>query len=221
MCGRFDLHAEPVNIQKEFGIDHFSVDYHPSYNIAPSRQIIIVGDDGKRYLAQCRWGFIPSWADDPAVGYKMINARSETVDVKPAFKDAFRKRRCLVIANGFYEWKREGKSKSPFYIHLKTGDLMGFAGIYNIWKSPEGKEICSCAIITTEANDLVRMIHDRMPVIIPKDKENLWLNPKETDINKLKYLLAPFSSEEMEMLAVSPAVNKPEFDGPDIIKRAL
>lgn len=210
MCGRFDLHAEPVKIQKDFGIDHFSVDYHPSHNIAPSRQIIIVKDDGKRYLAQCRWGFIPSWADDAGIGFKMINARAETIAVKPAFKDAFRKHRCLVIANGFFEWRREGKAKIPFYIRMKAETLIGFAGIFNIWKSLEGEEICSCAIITTEANDLIRPIHDRMPVIIPKDKEDIWLDPKNTDTNQLKSLLVPYPSEEMEMQNVSPVMNTPD-----------
>lgn len=217
MCGRFDLHAEPVKIQKEFGIDHFSVDYKPSYNIAPSRTIIVVKDDGKRYLGRCRWGFIPSWADDPDIGYKMINARAETVAVKPAFKEAFRKRRCLVIANGFFEWKREGKSKTPFYIRLKNDKLMGFAGLYGFWRSPEGKEICSCAIITTEANELISWIHDRMPVVIPKDKEDIWLDPKITGTTQLTPLLVPYPSEQMEMHKVSPAMNRPDFDTSEAI----
>jgi putative SOS response-associated peptidase YedK len=219
MCGRFDLHAEPVRIQKDFCINNFSVPYEPSYNIAPARQIIIVKDDGKRYLSRCRWGFIPSWADDPDIGYKMINARAETVAEKPAFREAFSRHRCLVIANGFFEWLREGKTRTPYYVRLKSEALIGFAGLYGLWKSPEGEEILSCAIITTESNDLIRPIHDRMPVIIPKDKEDIWLSPDITDKKRLMPLLTPYQSEEMEMFKVSSSMNSPEKDNPEIIER--
>jgi putative SOS response-associated peptidase YedK len=202
---------------KEFKIDHFALEYQPSYNIAPTRQIVVVKDDGKRHLAQCRWGLIPFWADDPAIGYKMINARAETVAEKPAFKDAFRSQRCLVVANGFFEWRHTGKFKTPVYIRLKSKGMIGFAGLYNVWRSPEGEEISTCAIITTEANDLLLPIHDRMPCIIPKDKEDIWLDPKIKDKEVLMPLLTPYPSDEMGFYNISTIVNKPEHDAPEVI----
>ncbi len=218
MCGRFDCHAELITIIKEFKIDRSAVDYHPSYNIAPTRQIVTVKDDGTRHLAQCRWGFIPSWADDLKIGYKMINARSETVAVKPTFRDAFKNHRCLVVANGFFEWRAVGKSKIPVYIRLKSHQLIGFAGLYNAWKSPAGEDICTCAIITTSANDLLRPVHDRMPCIIPKDKEDSWLDPKINEKDVLMSLLKPYPSDQMEYYEVSPIINKPGHDAPEVIQ---
>jgi putative SOS response-associated peptidase YedK len=218
MCGRFDLHSDRAVLVKVFKIDHFAIEYHPSFNIPPSRQIVIVADDGKRHLLQCRWGFLPSWAKDPKVAFNMINARAETVAEKPAFKDAFRRQRCLVVADGFFEWRREDKLKMPVYIRLKSQRPMGFAGLYNTWKSPEGEPICTCSIITTEANELLSPIHDRMPAIIPEDKDDLWLDPDISDKERLMQLLRPYPAGEMEFYEVSPMVNKPEYDSPDLIK---
>ncbi|MBF0506469.1 MAG: SOS response-associated peptidase [Nitrospirae bacterium] len=217
MCGRFDLHSETKVILREFRVDSFSTDYHPSYNIAPSRRIVIIKDDGKKHIVQCMWGFLPSWVKDPSMANKMINARAETVAEKPAFKDSFRHRRCLVVADGFFEWRRQGKRKMPVYVRLKSRSPIGFAGIYNTWTSPEGESICTCAIITTEANDLLEPIHDRMPAIIPKDGEDLWLDPHITEKERLMPLLRPYASEDMEMYDVSPLVNKPGYDSPEII----
>lgn len=217
MCGRFDCHSDLSVIQKEFNLDQVISNYQPSYNIAPSRQIIIIKDDGKRYLVQCQWGFIPAWAKDSSIGYSMINARAETVSSKPAFRHAFMKQRCLVVADGFYEWRKEGKLKIPVYVRLKTQRPIGFAGLYNTWTSPEGKESCTCTIITTEANELLSSIHDRMPGIIPKEKEELWLNPKIKDTDKLMPLITPYPSEEMECYEVSSLINKPGYDLPEAI----
>lgn len=217
MCGRFDLHSEPTVILKEFGIGHFSAEYSPSYNIAPSRQIIVVKEDRKRHLSQCRWGLIPSWADDPKIGDTLINARAETVADKPAFSDAFRSQRCLVVADGFYEWIRQGKTRQPVYVRLKSRSLMAFAGLYNVWTSPEGDKICTCAIITTDANELLMPVHDRMPVIVAKDKEDLWLDPLIKDRQQLMPLLVPYPADEMEFYPVSSSVNKPDYDSPDAI----
>jgi len=170
MCGRF-VRITPIPvIAKKFKAKQLLTNLAPSYNIAPSQKILIINDEGVRQLVQCTWGFIPSWAKDPSIGNKMINARSETVAEKPSFRPAFRKKRCLVIADGFYEWRTEGKRKFPMYIHLKSGEPFGFAGLYNVWTSPAGEKTCTCTIITTEANEAVRPIHDRMPVILPKDK---------------------------------------------------
>jgi len=217
MCGRFDCHSDISVVVKVFKIDRLSIEYKPHYNIAPSQNIIVVKDSGKRELIQCRWGFIPSWAKDPSMGFKMINARAETLMEKPAFKDAFRNQRCLVVADGFYEWVREGKVKQPIYISLKSHTPVGFAGLYSVWRSPEGEDICTCTIITTDANELLRPIHDRMPAIIPKDKEDLWLDPKTTEKEKLLPLLTPYPSNELESYRVSPIMNKPEYDSAEAI----
>ena len=217
MCGRFDCHSDISVILKVFKIDHIAIEYKPHYNIAPSQNIIVIKDTGQRELIQCRWGFIPSWAKDPEMGFKMINARAETVADKPAFQDAFRHRRCLVVADGFYEWVREGKVKQPVYIRLKSQTPVGFAGLYSSWLSPEGEDICTCTIITTDANELLRPIHDRMPVIIPQDKEALWLDPLTTEKEKFQHLLKPYPDDEMEFYRVSPVMNKPEYDSAEII----
>jgi putative SOS response-associated peptidase YedK len=217
MCGRFDLHSDPAVLVKLFKIDHFAIEYHPSYNIPPSRQIVVVKDDGKRHLLQCRWGFLPSWAKDTKIGFNMINARAETVADKPAFKDAFRRQRCLVVADGFFEWRHEGKLRIPVYIRLKSQRPMGFAGLYNTWKSPDGDAICTCSIITTEANELLSPIHDRMPAIIPEAQDELWLDPNISDRDRLMPLLRPYSPDEMEYYEVSSVINKPENDSPEVI----
>jgi putative SOS response-associated peptidase YedK len=178
---------------------------------------MIVKNDGKRHLTQCRWGFIPSWAEDPNIGYKMINARAETVAGKPAFREAFRRHRCLVVADGFFEWRRVGKKRQPVYVRHKSRKPIGFAGLHNMWTLPEGEGICTCTIITTDANDLLSAIHDRMPAIIPKDKEDLWLDPNVCEKEKLAPLLSPYPSEELELYYVSPTVNSSAFDSPENI----
>ena len=217
MCGRFDHHSEPVDIAKAFRVDHIAVaDYKPSYNIAPAQNIVIIKDDGMRHLVQCLWGFIPSWARDTKCN-PMINARAETVAEKAAFKDAFRNHRCLVIADGFYEWMPAGRVKKPVYVRLKSRAPFGMAGLYSIRRSPEGEEICTCAIITTDANDLLMPVHDRMPVIIPREREDIWLDPKTIDKDKLMPLLVSYPSDLMECYEVSAAVNKTEFDSADVI----
>jgi putative SOS response-associated peptidase YedK len=147
----------------------------------------------------------------------MINAKAETVADKPAFKDAFRRQRCLVVADGFFEWRQEGKLRIPVYIRLKSQRPMGFAGLYNTWKSPDGDAICTCSIITTEANELLSPIHDRMPAIIPEDQDELWLDPNISDRDRLMPLLRPYSPDEMEYYEVSSVINKPENDSPEII----
>ena len=168
-------------------------------------------------MALCKWGLIPSWAKDPKIGYKMINARAETVAEKQSFRSSFKKHRVLIPANGFYEWKKEGKSKIPFYISLKSGAPFGFAGLLSEWISPEKKQICTCTIITTGANDLLQNIHDRMPVIIKKEEEDMWLHNEE-DRNVLQALLKPYPSDEMDYYAVSTMVNSPANNSPECIK---
>lgn len=170
MCGRYEIHSAIEIIARLFGISDRNIAYAPSYNVAPTHDILIAIDTGQRKLVKSRWGFLPSWAKDISDGYKMINARAETVAEKPSFKQAFVNQRCLVLADGFYEWKKEGKTKKPFLIRLKSREPFAMAGLYNGWTSPEGEGILTSTIITTDSNDLVQPLHDRMPVILSPDQ---------------------------------------------------
>ena len=192
MCGRFEIHSAPQIIAEIFGIREWNIEYPPQYNIAPSQDILIVINDGKRKLIKSRWGFVPSSLRDLNTGYRMINARAETVACSRAFQSAFEKQRCLVVADGFYEWRKEGKTRKPFYIRLKSHKPFGFAGLYNVWTSPEGESLCTSTIMTTNANELVAPIHDRMPVITPADKYDLWLNTEVRDHAVLQGVLIPY-----------------------------
>ena len=164
-----------------------------------------------------RWGLVPHWAKDPKIGYKMINAKSETLAAKPSFRTAYRKRRCLILANGFFEWKKEGKEKIPTYIFLKCQEPFAFAGLWESWRAPSGDSVRSCTIITTEPNSFMEPIHNRMPVILPDEAEALWLDPLTEDPDILSSLLVPFPAESMESYPVSALVNSPKNHGPDCI----
>ena len=219
MCGRFTLTTNLGAIAKRFGVSRFleEVGHAPRYNVAPTQTVIVVSDDGTRHLAQMRCGLIPSWAKDPAIGNRMINARAETVATKPAFRAALRKRRCLIPADGFYEWQPVGRRKQPVYIALKTRAPFGFAGLWESWVSPEGEESQSCTIITTEANELLKPIHDRMPVILTREAEAVWLDPTIHEPARLLPLLTPYPTHEMEAYPVSRLINSPRHDTPDCI----
>jgi putative SOS response-associated peptidase YedK len=219
MCGRFEIHSALEIIAKVFGIDEITFDYQPNYNVAPSQDIILVVHDRKRRLVRSRWGFVPSWSKDLKTGYRMINARADTVAVKRTFKSALENQRCLVVADGFYEWQKAGRTKKPMYIRLKSGKPFGFAGLYNTWTSPEGEAICTSMIITTDANELLRPIHDRMPVITPPDAVDLWLDPNIHDSSELLPILKPYPSEEMEYYPVSPKVNSYKYNAPENVQR--
>jgi len=218
MCGRFVLFSSIQKISREFAVLPENVAFSPSYNIAPTQEILIVIAEGERRLIKCRWGFIPPWAKDPNIGYKMINARAETLAEKPIFKSAIGNHRCLVVADGFYEWKKEGNEKKPLYIHLKSGRPLGFAGLYSYWQSPEDGLICTCTIITTSANHLLEPIHNRMPAIIPADSRAEWLDPENQDEKRILSLLSPYAAEDMEAYYVSQNVNFPRNDSPDNIR---
>jgi len=220
MCGRFSLTANLTTVAQRFGVPIPTAEsavWIPSYNIPPTKTVVVVGDDGTRYLTEMRWGLIPSWAKDPSIGNRMINARAETVSTKPAFRAALRKRRCLVVADGFYEWQKEGRGKQPFYIALKSREPFGFAGLWETWTSPDGAEIKSCTIITTEANELLRQIHDRMPVILTGEAEAVWLDPTIQEPARLLPLLKPYPAQEMEAYPVSRLVNLPTYDAPECV----
>jgi len=220
MCGRFELHSAFEIIARLFGLSGFSGTMPAGYNIAPGQDIaIIVNEDGKNRLTTCHWGFVPAWAKELKEGYKMINARAETIAEKPSFQQAFLHQRCLVIADGFYEWKNEGGGKTPVYVRLRNGRPFGIAGLYSLWTSPEGEKICTGTIITTDANETVRPVHDRMPVITPPDKIDLWLDPDAHEKEKLLPVLKPYPDEELELYEVSTRVNSPKNDSAENIQR--
>ncbi len=203
MCGRFILLTDLSVIVESFGIHEITCDYRPGNNISPGQQATaIIHDNDKNRLVNYRWGLIPSWAKDPSIGNRMFNARAETVAEKPSFAKAFQKRRCLIPADGFYEWQKLGKIKNPLRFSLKSDQPFGFAGLYETWSSPEKEPVHTCTIITTESNELIRPIHDRMPVIVPKDKEALWLDPDNRHQKELLSLLKPYPSDKMQMSEV-------------------
>ena len=217
MCGRFVQDSLFPLLQREFNLKSAEVDLSPSYNIAPTQEVaVVVNEDGNR-LVMCRWGLIPPGARDIAIGNRMINARAETVAEKPSFRAAFRKHRCLVVATGFYEWRKVDSRKIPVYIHMKDNSPFGFAGLYSDWRAPDGGSVRTCTIITTEPNELLAPIHNRMPAIIPREARELWLNPGVQGPDRLLPLLGPFDPEGMEAWDVSTRVNSPGNDGEALI----
>jgi putative SOS response-associated peptidase YedK len=201
-------------------VQQVSCDLKPSFNIAPTQQVAIIIHDHDRQLVAVRWGLVPYWSESLATGNKLINARAETLDKKAAFREAFQRRRCLVVADGFYEWQKTGATRQPILIRLKNGSGFGFAGLYENWISPAGENIRTCTIITTEPNEIMAPIHDRMPAIILKDDEERWLDPGLDDPSPLLQLLRPYPAEEMETRHVSTLVNSPANDSPDCIAPA-
>jgi putative SOS response-associated peptidase YedK len=214
MCGRFTLTVDPGKLQEAIPGLIVPEDLPPKYNIAPSQPVAVLSNEGENRLDFFIWGLIPSWAKDPGIGNRMINARAETLSEKPAFRAAFRRRRCLVFADGFYEWRQEpgSKVKTPMYVKLKTGDPFAFAGLWEIWHAGDGSEVRSCTIITTSPNRLVEDIHNRMPVILPRQVYAQWLTPGEVDPKQLNHLLEPYPDTEMEAYPVSRMVNSPKND---------
>ena len=218
MCGRYTL-AAPVNeLVEQFDIDEYPSSITTSYNIAPTQEVAaVIAEDEKRKLEMLRWGLVPAWADDPSIGNRMINARSETVAEKPSFRKAFKDRRCLVLSDGFYEWRRTPDGKQPYYIHMKDRSPFAFAGLWESWR--DAQEIRSCTIITTEANELVGDIHNRMPVILAPEDYSLWLDPDFKEKEALTSLLRPYPNDAMEAYPVSRRVNSPSNNVPDCIER--
>lgn len=213
MCGRFTLFALGQEVAEQFGvtIDH---ELEPRYNIAPTQPVAAVRLDnasGERELTYLQWGLIPSWAKDPKIGSRMINARAETAADKPSFRAAFKRRRCLIPASGFYEWQQLGDRKQPTFIHGAGGRLLGLAGLWEIWASGDGSVVESCTILTTQPNELMAPIHNRMPVIIAPEDYSMWLDPGPQPQEAL-HLLRPYESAEMDAYAVSTAVNNPRND---------
>lgn len=216
MCGRFSLGVDTDRLIAEFGIATVAADHEPRYNIAPTQPVpaVVRGDQGPR-LGALRWGLVPHWADDPGIGARMINARSETVDRKPAFQGPFRDRRCWVLADGFYEWRDDGGRKVPVRFTLPDGRPFAFAGLWDRWRRGDD-EVLSCTILTTEPNDDVRTVHDRMPVILPDDVRDHWLDP-DAPTGALKELLRPYPGTLTGRRA-STRVNRPENDDPSVLE---
>ncbi|KWW21211.1 hypothetical protein AS888_16535 [Peribacillus simplex] len=221
MCGRFTLFTSMEEIMERFDIQgSFDEDYQFSYNIAPSHSVLSVINDGTRNrLGYLRWGLIPFWAKDEKVGYKMINARAETIAEKASFKNAYKKKRCLIIADSFYEWKKTPERKIPMRIKLKDDAPFGMAGLFETWKSPDGTSIHSCSVITTAPNELMTGIHDRMPVILKRGDEKAWLDLSIHDTGYLQQYLKPFDSEQMEAFEVSTDVNSTKNNSPSLIQQ--
>jgi putative SOS response-associated peptidase YedK len=212
MCGRYTLTTPVGKLAEEFEITGPLPEVPARYNIAPTQEVAaVLTEDDERHLEMLRWGLIPSWADDPGIGSRMINARSETAAEKPSFRGAFKKRRCLIVADGFYEWQKVNGGKQPYYIHMMGGRPFAFAGLWESW-GKYGEEIRSCTILTTDANNMVGRVHHRMPVILPPEEYELWLDPDMREAEPLLDLLRPYPENVMEAHPVSRFVNSPSND---------
>lgn len=208
-------------IREEFDLFELPAGYRPRFNIAPAQEVLAIVRAGDQPRAGwMRWGLIPFWAKTPAIGHRMIMARADTIATKPAFRDAFRRRRCLIVADGFYEWRRVGATKVPMWIHRTSRRPFAFAGLWDRWRPPDGgSPVVSCTIVTTEANDALRAIHERMPVILPPAARAAWLDPA-TEPAALAALLRPYPDDDLEAHAVSGLVNSPKNDVPECIAPA-
>lgn len=218
MCGRFTLRTPPNVVAMLFDLDSLP-DLAPRYNVAPTQEVAVVRaqlDSKQRELVQMRWGLIPSWAKDESIGNRMINARSETAATKPSFRSAFRRRRCLIVADGFYEWQATGGKKQPFYIRRPDEQPFGFAGLWDLWRHG-GLEIASCTILTTNANNRLAALHDRMPVILDKADYGTWLDPDNDSVETLGELLQPADDDTLVAGPVSTLVNSPKNDTPECV----
>lgn len=211
MCGRFSLATEQSIIEDQFDV-LIKEELSLRYNIAPSQNVFVIGSNGQDRIGKyMRWGLVPPWSKDVKIGYKMINARSETIEEKVSFKTPFIKKRCLIISDGFYEWKKNGQEKQPYRFVMKNRRPFAFAGLWECWKQGE-KPLFTCTILTTEANKVTEDVHDRMPVILRNDDLNMWLDPNFHKVKELKSLLVPFNEESMEAYEVSNLVNSPFHD---------
>ncbi|MEB3829122.1 SOS response-associated peptidase [Phormidium sp. CCY1219] len=219
MCGRFSFYQSPETVAELFQLAHVP-QFPPRYNIAPTQSAPTIRhprDSSQRQFHLLRWGLIPPWAKDAKMGAKLINARAETVTEKPSFRSAFQHRRCLVLADGFYEWQPQPHGKQPFYFQLKNDRAFAFAGLWERWISPTGEAIASCTILTTQANQLLHPIHPRMPVILPQNAYDRWLT-HSTPVSQLLPLLRPYPTDELLGYPVTPLVNNPKIDSAECIQ---
>lgn len=221
MCGRYTITVTFDELLLRYAIEQSFPPYHrPRYNVAPGQMVMAVIDDGeKNRIGELKWGLIPQWAKDEKIGYRMLNARVETLMEKPAYQVPFQRKRCLIPADGFYEWKKTDTGKQPMRIRLKSEEIFSMAGLYDTWVAPDGRKISTCTVITTAPNRLVADIHDRMPVILRPEDEQVWLDRDQRDVRQLQFLLRPFPEEEMEAYPVSPMVGDVKNDDPECIVR--
>lgn len=215
MCGRYAF-IPGKKFYERFSIENQVEQLEADFNVAPSRRMPVVMRNSPNQVTLMKWGLVPSWSKEPRVKFSTINARAETITESPVYRGPFKSKRCLVPASGFYEWRRTGDSKLPYYIHLPNQDLFAFAGLYDIWTDAEGKEIYTYTIITTKPNSLMTPIHNRMPVILSHDDEDTWLD-KETDTTTLLALLQPYDAKKMEAYQISSQVNSPRNNSPELI----
>jgi putative SOS response-associated peptidase YedK len=222
MCGRYSLTRREAELVERFGIEQLLLEsdgLRPRYNVAPTQLVpVILDQGGQRTLAEMKWGLIPFWTKDPKKTKPIINARSETIAEKPFFKTAANKRRCLIPADGFFEWKKANKEKIPIFIHFPSKEVFAFAGLWDEWKSSEGEVLRTCTIITTEANDTMSPVHDRMPVIVRPEHEAKWLDSSIKDVEQLRDVLQPLENDKLDMYRVSSEVNSPKKDIPELIE---
>jgi putative SOS response-associated peptidase YedK len=210
MCGRYRLSRRKQLIEEYFSSVSGEDDWNPRYNIAPTQSVPVIRQNPKeprRELSLLRWGLIPSWAKDPSISVQIINARSETAATKPAFRDPLTNRKCLIPADGFYEWQRRGKAKQPYCFEVNDGELFAFAGLWDRWKDPSGEWIKSCSILTTTPNAVTSAVHDRMPVILDPDNYDLWLDPGMTNVEAVSEMLKPFDARQMRYYPISTRIN--------------
>ncbi|MCB0101252.1 MAG: SOS response-associated peptidase [Anaerolineales bacterium] len=219
MCGRFTLTVDPSELSDTFGEYEFPNQFAPRFNIAPTQPVLAISNSTKQKADFFIWGLIPSWAKDPSIGNKLINARGETLAEKPSFRGSFKYKRCLIPADGFYEWKTQPgtKTKTPYFIHMKDRRPFAFAGLWDEWQSSDGSAVRTCTIITTEPNELMSTLHSRMPVILSPNDYSQWIDPSPQTPDKLLHLIKPFPAESMSAHPVSTLVNKPGNDLPECV----
>jgi putative SOS response-associated peptidase YedK len=215
MCGRYTDTKRDKQFLVRMGIEQAEIDFVPRYNLAPTQTAPVIAwhEDGRPELRRSRWGLIPFWAKDEKIGSSLINARAEGIATKPAFRTSFRKKRCVVLADGFFEWQKVPGGKQPVYIHLKSGEPFVFGGLWDRWQ-----ELETFSIITVEPNELLSSVHTRMPLILPPENIERWLDPK-TSAEELASLLRPYAADRMEFFPVSRQVNTPRIDSPELIQR--
>jgi len=219
MCGRFTLTVDPSQLQEAFGDFTFPSQFAPRFNIAPSQPVLAIPNDAKNTADFFSWGLIPSWSKDPTIATRLINARGETIAEKPSFRGSFKYKRCIIPVDGFYEWKSQSgeKTKTPYFIHMKDHAPFAFAGLWDEWHSPDGSTLRTCTIITTEPNELMATLHNRMPVILNQKDYAQWLGAAPQTPDHLLHLIKPFPSDKMSAYAVSTLVNKPGNDRPECV----
>ena len=217
MCGRFTLTSPPQRLRERFALAAAPETLAPRYNIAPSQEVLVIPNRTERLLRPARWGLVPHWAKDASIGHRLINARAETLAQRPAFRAALERQRCVVPADGFYEWRRRGRARQPFHLRGRDGATLALAGLWDVWQAPDGGRLASCTIVTVPANEVVAAIHDRMPAILSPAGVDAWLDPAVANAAALMPWLAPCPDDGLDAYPVSTWVNTPDHDDPTCV----